>query len=399
MGSSSNDGRGRDVAGRSARERHRGAARRGPLAILSALPFALGLTVAPRVYAQETLDAPEPNPDAPLAGAWKLRLDAPLLVIRNTSARVEGQKFEYSASNFGIPAGAGSFQLGYAVTSATNLGLNLGWSQSEAKIAMPGASQEAIETKLSQYRLGLYGEHLFLTNGIVHPSLGVLGELLGGTSGGQDASGLGLGLNGGLQIFIGNHASFDVNVRGEWVSSTVGDTTTTGFEFAGGLGLALWLGGETLSPDSSDDTSASFGRPSTSDAPRADAAPAAAPSNETSSDRATVQFSGGVTLTVEGTVEEPTFKLIVRGPSGECGPVELTMGERVETLEATPHKVEFGSQEAFVYSGHLTTHSLERMARASATTLVQIAVCGDTHQAGVFARQPLNEFLAGASSE
>lgn len=402
MGTSSNETGDIDVRRHSICRRHSKTktALRPRFGVVITLLFSSALTFAPSGFAQDTLDAIETNPDAPLAGAWKVRLDAPLLVVRNTSGELEGLKFESSSSSFGIPAGAGSLQLGYAVTSATNLGLNLGWSESETKVEVE-MTEEPIEAKLSQYRLGLYGEHLFLGSGAVHPSLGAFGEILGGSSAGQDASGLGLGLNGALQIFIGNHASLDVNLRGQWVSLSVGDTDTTGFEFAGGLGFAVWLGGETEPPPTVSEPTPSFSGSNTSHTSATDSPPANTPTPPTDKrgDTATVQFSGGVTLTVAGTAKEPTFKLLVRGPSGECGAAVLMIGKRTETLEASPETLKFGSQDAYVYRGDLPAETLKQMARAAATTLVQVAVCGGTHQAGVFARQPLVEFIKASPSD
>lgn len=358
----------------------------------SVVVLVTGVLTAQSALAQE--EGPPPaNPDAPLSGSWKLRLDAPIVFTRSTDGEAAGQKVEATATSFGLPAAGTNLQLGYAVTPSANLGLQLGWVQSESTVKIDGAQGSSVTVKSSQYRVGIYGEHLFLSSGSVHPSLGVVGEVIGGNSG-QDSSGVGVGANGGVQVFIGSHASLDFNVRGEWLSLSVGETKTSGFEFAGGIGVALWFGGSEPAHSTDAEASERDTQLGSTEAESTATSDVAAAEASDSSSTAAVQFSGATTLTVKGDPAAPTFQLLVRNPEGECADVRVVVGEQEQTIDgAASEKVSLGSSDAVVYRGEIPADLVRRMANAQAETPVRIRACGRDDMAGFFNREPLRDFL------
>lgn len=367
---------------------------RHPRKVFVPMLATLALTARSGVAQEEV--APPMSPDAPLPGAWKLRLDAPLILIRSAEGEASGQQIGVSTTSFGLPASGANLQLGYAATASTNLGLQLGWVQSESKVTVEGAEASSTTVKSSQYRVGVYGEHLFLGTGSVHPSLGAVGELLGGDAG-QVTSGLGLGANGAVQVFIGKHASLDFNVRCEWLSLSVGEAKTSGFEFAGGFGVSLWFGGRELQSDS---PSIQMGSTQQTNTAPSEGAPTGVSTDGDSSRAsdsdatATVQFAGATTLTVSGEPAEPTFQLLVRRPEGECTDVRFVVADQEEVIEnVSPVRIASGSSDAVVFRGEIPAKLVRRMANASVETPVRVRACGRDDMAGFFDREPLREFL------
>lgn len=353
----------------------------------------VGTTLSTSIAGAQDAAPSAVSDDAPLAGAVKLRLDAPILLTRTTKGEADGQRVSVSTSSAGVPAGGANLQLGYAVSASANIGLQLAFVESESKVESSADPESAYTAESSQYKVGLYGEHLFIGTGYVHPSLGVFGEILGGKSG-QDFSGVGLGGSGAIQMFLGHHASLDFNLRAEWVSVSVGETSTSGFEFGGGLGLALWFGGsepesptEAGPPDANDESGGGVPAPVGGTASTSE-------TSEAWADSAVVQLSGATTLTVKGEPDAPTFQLLVRNPEGECSTVEFAIGDHSESIEsAEPKKVALGSTEAIVFAGDFPAPLLRRLVRASAETPVRILACGGDYTAGFFAREPLRAFM------